>query len=193
VSDEGSEKGRDSGQDERRRFGRLSSRRSGAAQIAPETARNRISAYVYGNILVLAGVVGVDNHAIDDGAAVIAVLATTVTTYVAHVFAHNIGQRVHRTEDEHEAHVREEARDAEPILVSGVFPALILGATALDWLPIRVGQIIAAAVVVVRLAGTGITVERLSDRRVSGATVWSSLGIALVAAVIAVVKVLFGH
>jgi hypothetical protein len=148
---------------------------------------------VYGDILVLAAVVGVDHHAIDDGAAVVAVLATTITTYIAHVFAHNIGQRIYRTEDEHEAKVKEEARDAEPILASGIFPALLLGAGAIDWLPLRLAQILAAAVVVVRLAATGLLVERLSGRRVSGAALWSGLGIALVGGVIAVLKVSFGH
>jgi hypothetical protein len=48
-------------------------------------ADNRMSAYVYGDILVLAATAGVYDTAIRSGDALLVVLGTVVSTYVAHV------------------------------------------------------------------------------------------------------------
>ena len=57
------------------------------APLPPRRAASRLSAYVYGNILILGAVAVVDGHQIDHGYAVWLVLGTGLTTYVAHVLA----------------------------------------------------------------------------------------------------------
>ena len=51
-----------------------------------EVGQHRTTAFIYGNILVLAAVVQVSLHPIT-GRSVVTVLATAVTTFLAHVFA----------------------------------------------------------------------------------------------------------
>ncbi|MCD5310562.1 hypothetical protein [Kineosporia babensis] len=160
--------------------------------LSDDRARSRLSAYVYGNILVLAaiiGTVGSEDHA----HSWVIVLATFLTTYLAHIFAHNVGERIGRTEAEHETHLREGIRDAAPILSSGMVPMLIFVGVAREWFNPVPAEIVAAGLVVLRLASTGLAVERLSGRKASAATLWSGVGIAAAGIVIALIKVRFSH
>src|SRR4051794_34889303 len=54
-------------------------------------ADNRMSAYVYGDILVLAATAGVYDSTIRSGEALFVVLGTVVSTYIAHVVADVVG------------------------------------------------------------------------------------------------------
>lgn len=173
-------------------FGPLTRHRRGYQHLDPDRARSRLSAYVYGNILVLGAVIGTVGEE-EHSQSWLIVLATAVSTYAAHIFAHNIGERVGRTEEEHAGHLREEIRDATPILSAGVFPALIYGGLALHWFATGPTELVAIALLVLRPAGTGLTVERLSDRRVSVGALWAGIGFALVGAGIACLKVTFTH
>jgi len=158
-----------------------------------DRARSRTSAYVYGNILVLAAVAGVSGADILHWHALVLVVATTVTTFLAHVLAHAIGQSLGRTDEEARVHLRGELRDALPILSSGSFPAFMMIVGALTLVPSPWAQIIAAAVMVARLAGMGILVERMTGRPVSFAVLWSGVTLAFASAVIVALKVVFTH
>ncbi|MBZ5739888.1 hypothetical protein [Nocardioides mangrovi] len=168
---------------------------SPAAPLPVERGRARIAAYVYGNILVLGAVVSATPHTIEDGHAVIVVLATTVTTYLAHVVAHAVGAAL--TDDDspsaEPAFGPAELRDALPIVSSGSAPALILLIGAVTTLEPVLVEAAAALVVVVRLVGIGLVVDRL------GAGVrrrWSWLsGIVLagISVVIVALKLAFAH
>ncbi len=173
-------------------FGPLTRRRAGHQPIDEARARSRLSAYVYGNVLVLGAVIGTLGEEEHSHSWVI-VLATALSTYAAHIFAHNIGERVGRTSAEHAGHLREEIRDAVPILSSGTLPALIYAGLALHWYEAGPAELAAIGLLVLRLAGTGLAVERLSGRRVSGSSLWAGIGFALVGAGIAYVKVIFTH
>ena len=128
--------------------------------VAVGRAESRVSAYVYGNVLVLAAVVGASPGAVVSGTAVAIVAGTVLSTYVAHVLAHSIGSlfggHAVRTA------VREHLRDAVPIISSGATPAAVLGATALGWLPALWGHALAGLIVVGRIAAIGIVYRRLS-------------------------------
>ncbi len=89
-----------------------------------------MSAYVYGTLLALAAVVVVDPHAIEDGSAVLIVLGTTATTFLAHVFAEIVAYRAIGDVSDRTDHVRaraaaDELRDAVPIASSGALPAVL--------------------------------------------------------------------
>jgi hypothetical protein len=120
-----------------------------------------VSAYVYGNILVLAAVVGASPGTVASGAAVAIVVGTVLSTYVAHVLAHSVGALL-GGQDGRTA-VRRQLRDAVPVLSSGITPAVLLSATAADWLPGGWGQALASAVLIGRIAATGMVYRRLRE------------------------------
>lgn len=129
----------------------------------------------------------------DRWAPVIVVVATSVTTFLAHAVAHNIGQALGRGDEEARLHVRREARDAMPIISSGAGPAVLLALGALGWLPPNLAYLIAAAFVVVRLAATGAFVRRVSGQRSPVVALWSGFALALVSVVIVALKVALTH
>jgi len=156
--------------------------------------RSRVGAYIYGNILVLAAIFATSSQGIAHWSAVV-VVATSVTTFLAHVVAHNTGQAIGRPRDETlRLQLAQEARDAVPIMNSGAGPALFLALGALGFLPPGFSQVLAEAYVVVRLAGTGIIVRRISgdaSRLSSGP--WSGLALAGIGIVIAALKYIVAH
>ncbi|TXR51655.1 hypothetical protein [Quadrisphaera setariae] len=175
---------------------RSSTSASRASGVDLERVRSRVSAYVYGNVLVLAAVVGCSPEYVHDGSAVVVVLATTVTTYLAHVVAHRTGGGVGRHREEAELHLRAELRDATPIVTSGVLPALVLLVSALaGWreTPAALAQLVAALVPVVRLAATGSVTSRHVPGGSSRGAFWSAVGLAAAGTVIAAVKVSLTH
>ena len=161
-----------------------------------ERVRSRVTAYVYGNVLVLAAVVGCAPESVRSGRAVVVVLATMVTTYLAHVVAHRVGEGVGRRHDEAALHLRAELRDAVPIVTSGALPALVLAATAvagLEGAAAAAAQLAAALVPVARLAATGSVTSRLVPGGPSRSAFWSAVGLAVAGSLIGVVKVLLTH
>jgi hypothetical protein len=156
-----------------------------------ERGRARVSAYVYGNILVLAAVLTATPHTIDDGHAAVVVIATTVTTYLAHVVAHAVGGTIGVPAGTPSI-TRDELRDALPIVSSGSLPAMILLVGALTELDPVLAELVAAGVVIVRLVGIGAVVDRYggSNRRWSWAT---GLLVGGASVLIVVLKLVFGH
>jgi hypothetical protein len=159
-----------------------------------ERVRSRVGAYIYGNILVLAAVFATSPQSIAHWSAVFIVVATSATTFFAHVFAHRIGQAIGRPHDEDlSVHLAQEARDAVPIMNSGAGPAVFLALGALGFLPPGFSQLLAEAYVVVRLAATGIIVRRISGEASSLGGPWSGLALAGIGVVIAALKNVVTH
>ena len=162
--------------------------------LPPERVRSRVSAYVYGNIFVLAALFATSPESVAHWSAVVIVLATAATTFFAHVVAHNIGQSIGRTDEEDlRVQLSKETRDAVPIMTSGTVPAVLLGLGAVGWLPPVLSQLLAEAYVVVRLAGTGIIVRRLSGAASDQGGFWSGLALAGIGVVIAALKQIRTH
>jgi hypothetical protein len=153
-----------------------------------------VGAYIYGNILVLAAILATSPESIAHGTAVIFVVATSATTFLAHVVAHRIGQTIGRTDDEAlRLHLAQEARDAVPIISSGAGPAGLLALGAFGWLPPGLSQLLPEAVVVLRLAGMGIIVRRISGYSSPQAGLWSGFALAGISVVIAALKDILTH
>ena len=87
----------------------------------------------------------------------------------------------------------EELRDALPIISSGSVPTVLLLIAAVTESDTRVLQVAAALVVLIRLGGTGVLVARLSGRPISWRTHLAGAGVAVVGAVIVVLKVQLLH
>nr|WP_296769249.1 hypothetical protein [Rhodococcus sp. (in: high G+C Gram-positive bacteria)] len=167
--------------------------------LTPARAAARLSAYVYGNILVLTAVVAASPASIDDGVAFGLVLATASTTFVAHVFAEvvarsNLPESVHgSTDSEKRESILDEIRDAVPIASSGTVPALILALAWLWILPTFWAQLISGGVVVFRIATVQIVAQRLRGRPLTFRVFVAGLVTAALAAAIVLVKVAVTH
>ena len=135
-------------------------RRHVGPDVTLDRARSRTSAYVYGNILVLTAVAGVDSASILDWTALFVVAGTTITTFLAHILAHSIGQQLGRTSEEAQLHIRDEVRDSLPIASSGSVPALMMFLGAVAIVPPLWAQLIAALIIVGRLAFLGSWLRR---------------------------------
>jgi hypothetical protein len=150
--------------------------------LPPREARERTTAYVYGNVLVLAAVVQATLGEVT-GRSVVIVLGTAVTTFMAHVFAGVVTSTTwsRRT-------LLHEARDARPILTAGLVPAALLW-LALYWLPAPLAVVLAEVLLIVRIAVTGKVAARLAGEPTSRITAVAGIVIALVALVIVLMKV----
>ncbi|QQD76716.1 hypothetical protein I8920_02815 [Curtobacterium sp. YC1] len=159
--------------------------------------RDRMSSYIYGNITVLAAAIAVDPEAIEHGAAVWAVLATAVLTYLAHVLAHLVAHGLGDDGTESDTDRRESAvviaRNANPIATSGLIPAVLYAASWAGLLPAGWAQTAALVILVVRIALVGVFVQRFSGQRPTFVGLWGGIVLAVVALVIGAVKVVLTH
>jgi VIT1/CCC1 family predicted Fe2+/Mn2+ transporter len=162
-----------------------------ARVLPPERKRARITAYVYGNILVLAAVATATPATIENGHAAVVVAATTITTYLAHILAHEVGEAVMNEQLETE---REELRDALPIISSGSIPIVLLLAGAVtDSVDSGFAELVAMGVVIFRLAVTGTLVARLGGEPSPRRAVWGGFALAAIGILIATLKAVFLH
>ncbi len=158
--------------------------------VDPHRAESRVSAYVYGTVLVLAAVVGVYPEAVASGAGALVVVGTVVSTFLAHVLAHTVGALVTGGEDRE---LRQAVRDATPILSSGALPAVLLWLGATGTLSEAWAQSLAAAVGLVRVAGIGVVHRRLQADVPLGRAVAVGAVAAAVALLVVVVKLTLTH
>lgn len=150
---------------------------------------DRISAYVYGNILVLASLVILHHNEIENGFGLALVAGTTVSTFIAHAFAERLGSSVR----EHEHSMRDILRDSLPIVSSAAVPAALMAIGAFGWLGPMLCLRLAEAWIISRMALTAFIVSRLQGRPVTGRTWIESVGLAGVALLIVGVKVVLTH
>jgi hypothetical protein len=121
---------------------------------------SRVAAYVYGNVL---------------------------STYVAHVLAHSVGSL--RVGHDGRGAVLHQLRDAVPVPSSGPTPAVLLTVTPLGRLPSLVSQALASAVLIGRIAATGLVCRSLREH-VGLRKAWTVGAVAAGVAALAVVLTL---
>lgn len=158
-----------------------------------EDATQRTTAYVYGNLLVLAAILSVGEEDVTSSRAFWVVLGTAISTFVAHVFAEAMGAQVRATRRPTLLKSIALAKESLPVLTSGVIPAgiLLLG----YWEVLNTGPalVIAEAVVLIRIAGTGIIVARLRNERSSIRLLLGGVAVAVVGLSISLLKVYLTH
>ncbi|MCX6470184.1 MAG: hypothetical protein NTW76_12830 [Corynebacteriales bacterium] len=170
-----------------------------AGPLSPERASARLSAYIYGTLLALAAVVVVGPAAIENGSAVLVVLGTTATTFLAHVFAeivagHSIPEATaHLEEPMRRRLALEELRDAVPIASAGAFPAFFLALGWLDVLNPTWALVLAGAGPILRMALVEIMIQRVRGQRATLRVLLGGIATAVVAAAIVAVKVILTH
>jgi hypothetical protein len=158
-----------------------------------EQAAARISAYVYGNIIVFATTVPLTADDLRHGHGTLLVLGVAASTFLAHVFAEVIGHNVRAEQPLTRAELWHELRDSLPVLTSGLIPAALLFAGGLGWLPDRAAVVTSDIYLFVRMALIGLMVERLRSARPSARTLLAGVMLAVAAAAISALKIALGH
>ena len=158
------------------------------SHLSREDAASRISAFVYGNILVMASLVALHPEDLDGPTGMAYVTGTAVSTFVAHVVAESVGLRVRTDTHPRLSTIVHELRDAVPIASSATVPALLMIAALLGWLDTTDALRLAIAATVLRLAGLGWAVGRIRGERASLRTFLSGILLAAVCVSAAVLK-----
>ncbi|WP_040794910.1 hypothetical protein [Nocardia higoensis] len=156
-----------------------------------DNAASRISAYVYGNILVLAALVPITTS--EKYVGILVVLGTSLSTFVAHAFAESVGHSVRRRQALTRAEKIRELRNSVPILSSAVLPCVILAIGWFGWLEPRNAQILAEMAVLIRIGGLVFVVERLNGERPSRGSVVGAAVLTAVAMTVVLVKIVLTH
>jgi hypothetical protein len=156
-------------------------------------ARSRISAYVYGDVLVLGALLTVEVEVGHPGMETLTVALTTVITYVAHVVSDAIGDRLGRDPGEHAAHLPSELRDALPIASAGVLPTLLVLLGSLGLIPVMAAVAIGVAVVALRLAAVGVVIARWTGEPAPLTAITAGVTVALLGAAVGLLEVLVAH
>ena len=117
----------------------------------------RISAFIYGNILVLSALVVLSPEVLRTTRGFVYVLGVGFSTFVAHVasdlFAHLLRDPDGKGLSER---LRGDLRDAVPIATSAILPTVVLVAAWLGWLEADLSWAVAIGVMLVRLSHCGL-------------------------------------
>lgn len=159
--------------------------------IPVEDYASRISAYVYGNILVLTALIPLNNTTVAHAGAI--VIGTSIATFIAHAFAESVGRsaRTGRTLTTRERIA--ELRDSVPVLTSGFVPTLVVGLGGLGLIELSTALVLAEVWVVTRIASITFVIARLRGERPDAGTLVGSLVLGVVAVVIVAVKLVLTH
>ncbi|MFE7723606.1 hypothetical protein ACFU44_31795 [Nocardia rhizosphaerihabitans] len=154
-------------------------------------ATSRISAYIYGNVLILAALIPVAPSAENVG--ILVVLGTALSTFIAHSFAESVGRSVRDSPPRSTPQRWANLRDSLPILSSAVLPCAILAAAAFGWLEPRTAQVLAEVVMLVRIGGIAFVIHRLQGRGPDRSTLVGAVLLSCAATTVVAVKVILTH
>jgi hypothetical protein len=149
---------------------------------------SRVSAYVYGNVLVMAALIALRPEELRGPTGVLHLLGVGLSTYVAHTVGEAVGARVREGRSLDAVAVRREMRDALPIVTAAGAPAALLVLAWTDLLDADVVLVLALGVVDLRLALLGSVVAWVSGERSSTRLFLAGFVLAVVAAAVAALK-----
>lgn len=161
---------------------------------------HRISAYTYGNFLVLAALLTLyDAKSIFNGTAILYITGTGLTTYIAHVISEMQEYRVLHGGTPPREFVKHALRNASPILGTTVYPVVLLVVAAL--LPpgstydviFDLTIILCLATVVWRIFSLNFAIARYRGEPICWRTVRSAVWLTLAVIILAIVKFMFTH
>ena len=148
-------------------------------------ASRRLSAYVYGNILILAALVPFQEE-IDARHAMVVVIGTALCTFIAHAFSEFLA-------GDGSVHPRALIRESMPILTTALVPLLLLWLSQVTRLDMPRAVLIAEIVIILRIASTGIVAARLRNEKSRVLVLLSGVVVAAIAFGIVLLKVALTH
>lgn len=154
----------------------------------------RISAFIYGNILVLSTLVLISPYGRQTTRDFLYVLGVGFSTFVAHVvsdlFAHLLR---HPDGKGLSAKLKGDLRDAVPIATSAILPTMVLVAAWLGWFEAERAWAIAIGVTLLRLSLLGPIAAWISREPLSLWPLFAGVLLASLIAFIAVLKAVLTH
>ena len=154
----------------------------------------RVSAFIYGNILVLAALILLSPDGLETTRGFVFVLGVAFSTFIAHVasdiFAHLLR---HPNGEGLSALLPHELKDSVPIAASAILPTVILVAARLGWLEAEPAWGIAVGVTLAQLSLLGPIAAWLAREPLSPWPLFAGILLALLIAVIALLKVVLTH
>jgi hypothetical protein len=163
-------------------------------ELMADIPSRRISAFIYGNILVLSALVVLSPDALQTTRGFVLVSGVGLSTFVAHVasdlFAHLLR---HPDGSGLSARLRHDLRDAVPIATSAIPPTVVLVAAWLGWLEADLSWTIAIGVTLVRLSLLGPIAAWMAREPFSLGPLFAGVLLALSIAVIALLKAMLTH
>jgi hypothetical protein len=157
-------------------------------ELEPERAATRVSAYLYGDVLVLAALVALHPQDLAETTGLAYVLGTALSTYLAHVLAETVGLSIRDPHAVPGSALRHELRDATPIASAALGPALLMAAVLLGSWPPESALKAAIALTVARLALLGWVVGYVRGEPASFRTFLAGIALALTGLAVAVLK-----
>lgn len=170
------------------------------AELDAHDVAHRISAYTYGNFLVLAALLTLyDAKSISDGTAILYITGTGLTTYIAHVIAEMQEYRVLHGGTPPREFVKHALGNASPILGTTVYPVLLLilaailppGATYEIIFDYTI--LLCLATVVWRIFSLNFAIARYRGEPLCWRTFRSAVWLTFAVIVLAIVKIMFTH
>lgn len=162
-----------------------------------------VSAYTYGNFLILAALMTLDEHSILSGAGAVTVLATGVCTFIAHVVAESQENRVLAGGTPTKEVIVHGLKNALPILTTTIFPVIILWLAMgtkhdlYDELAADITMVVCVLTVIIRIFMLGFRIAKFRGTAVTFRsffrTLSSSLVLTGVVIAVAAAKVLLTH
>lgn len=154
----------------------------------------RISAFIYGNILVLSALVLLSPSGLKTTRDFVYVPAVAFSTFIAHVvsdlFAHLLR---HPDGKGLSAKLKDDLRDAVPIATSAILPTIVLLVAWLGWLEAELAWAIAIGVTLLRLSLLGPIAAWIAREPLSLWPLFAGVLLALLIAVIALLKAVLTH
>lgn len=148
-------------------------------------ASRRLSAYVYGNILILAALVPFQEE--DDARhAIVVVIGTALCTFIAHAFSEFLA-------GDGSVHPRTLISESLPILTTALVPLLLLWLSRVTRLEMPTALLIAEIVLIGRIASTGMVAARLRNEKSRFRVLLAGVVVAAVALGIVLLKVALTH
>lgn len=121
-----------------------------------EIPRRRISAFIYGNILVLSALVALSPASLKGAKGFAYVVGVAISTFIAHVASDLIAYLLRHPDGEGLGiEMAHELRDAVPIATSALLPTPILVATWVGWLQPELAWSAAIGITLFRLSLLG--------------------------------------
>ena len=154
-----------------------------------EDAARRVSAWIYGTVLAVAGLTLVTPEMSDEGGGAAILIGIGLGTLLAHIFADLIGEEVRERRKLTNEERREILRDLLPVLTGMLPPAALL---ALGTLPSVSGPwmlVVAFAVTLLFLPFIALIVAARTGRH----PLWSLFLVSGLGIVVVVIKVLVSH
>ncbi|MFW0181506.1 hypothetical protein [Rothia sp. P5766] len=162
-------------------------------KLKPQDVAHRVSAYTYGNILALGALILTKPGQIAQGHTLTVLLATGLTTYLAHFLAESQEHRLLHGKALTGQDIIKALRNAVPIMSSTLLPALFIALGSWGFLAPPTAWFLAVTVLLLRLASMGFVVARYQQQAASFRTLLGGILFASLGLVVALLKALLTH